>query len=427
MNPPTPPVTPVEVSTPERPSAAAVEVGRYVALPSWDPSVLLQRQGEAYPWTPLRPEGKVATACTLVSLPGYRSLVALDGGVHLTLWGNVPEFSTFPPVLESAVMLNVPAPGVDLDFTLDRGRVLLANHKPGGSALIRLRFLHETWDLTLPAPGSEAAVELWSRPPEAPAAGGKRQPPVLCLGLFTKGDVVVERSGRKLPVADRSRLSWTSAGSTLFPAAPMSQLPDWWTKPPDRKQEEVQDVLLTLKDWSGRLAATAEVVDGILTWVRDRKRDRTDRMVGLLFLAALDEVAHLAEFLEDDTHAAVRGTAAHALRSWVARADHHAAEMHQILRERRGYARDKADLIVELLQPLSEAERRRPDTYQRLVGHLRHENLAVRDLAHWHLMLLVPQGRNIPYDPAGEAGERARAVAKWEDLLPGLGVKRAGS
>src|SRR5207253_10984350 len=82
------------------------------------------------------------------------------GGAQLLLWGNLPEFSRLlPPRLESAVVLHA-NPEFDLDFTLDRGRVLLSNHKREGPARIRLRFQDEAWDLTLPDQNTEVAAEL---------------------------------------------------------------------------------------------------------------------------------------------------------------------------------------------------------------------------------------------------------------------------
>src|SRR5262249_54500529 len=111
-------------------------------------SVLVQRKAEANPWAVLQNGDLVYTANTLVSLPGYRSLLALDSGVNLMLWGTLPEFTAFPPLLESSIMLNAPEPGFDLDFTLDCGRVHVANRKePKGPVKLRLRFLRETWDL----------------------------------------------------------------------------------------------------------------------------------------------------------------------------------------------------------------------------------------------------------------------------------------
>jgi hypothetical protein len=146
------------------PSAEVKEFGAYVALDQWV-SVLLRREGRANPWGVLQPEARVATAQTLVSLPGYRSLIALDSGLHLTLWGNLPEFSASPPVWESVVMLHAPEAGLDLDFTLDRGRVVVANRKsPAGPARVRVRFLREVWELELPDDKSEAALGTGAGP-----------------------------------------------------------------------------------------------------------------------------------------------------------------------------------------------------------------------------------------------------------------------
>ena len=150
------------------------QVGAYVALENWV-SVLLQRQGEGYPWVVLRPETRVSTANTLVSLPGYQSLIALDSGLQLTLWGNLPEFSDRPPVFESVVMLNDPPSGVDLDFTLDRGRVVVANRKPSeGSAIVRVRFLSEVWQVELPDTQSEVGLELWTPPRDSSCQVARR-------------------------------------------------------------------------------------------------------------------------------------------------------------------------------------------------------------------------------------------------------------
>ena len=65
-------------------------------------------------------ENVVYTGSKLVSLPGYKSEVRLESGVHLLLWGNLPEFSQMPPVLESAVTLHLPDPKIDAEFTKNR-------------------------------------------------------------------------------------------------------------------------------------------------------------------------------------------------------------------------------------------------------------------------------------------------------------------
>src|SRR5262249_52648368 len=65
-------------------------------------------------------------------------------------------------LLDSATVLH-PSKDVDLDLTLSRGRVYLANEKESGPARVRVRIDHEVWDLTLAAPESEAIVEVIKR------------------------------------------------------------------------------------------------------------------------------------------------------------------------------------------------------------------------------------------------------------------------
>lgn len=425
-------------SPPEKrvaPSEEVKEVGAYVALDQWV-SVLLQRQGEAYPWTVLRPEARVSTGHTLVSLPGYRSLIALDGGPHLTLWGNLPEFSAFPPVLESVVMLHAPAAGTDLDFTLDRGRVVVANRKaPAGPVHVRVRFLREMWELELPDDKSEAALELWGLPQRRPANPGGAGPPT-CLGLFTKGRVVVKTPSQTLDLGDHSRVSWLNQDVATLHRTELPELPAWWAKPPDRKAPAVQKAVRSLLDWSELLGGSntdpakrkgpangAEpVITTIKTQVEDVK-DADNQDVGVFFLAALDDVEPLVGFLKDRQNANVRGTTLFALQSWLSRGAGHAEELARILERRGDSSKDKAALIVRLLYfyPAEALDKR--ETYQELVAQLDDDNLLVRDLSFWQLDQLGVGGRlpeeakKIAYDPAWDRDKRRPAVEQWKKLL----------
>src|SRR5262249_18616579 len=52
---------------------------------------------------------------------------------------------------------------VDLDLTLDRGRITLTNHKESGEAKVRLHAGRGTGLLTLAKPGDSLALELYGR------------------------------------------------------------------------------------------------------------------------------------------------------------------------------------------------------------------------------------------------------------------------
>jgi hypothetical protein len=53
-----------------------------------------------------------------------------------------------------------------------------------------------------------------------------------------------------------------------------------------------------------------------------------------------------------------------------------------------------------------------------LINYLDHSKLAVRQLALWHLVRLVPEGKAIGYDPAAPAAVRQKAIKEWRQLIP---------
>jgi hypothetical protein len=408
------------------PNAAVRAIGSYIA-PENSLSLLLQRRGqEDDPWTVLSPQARVTTAQALVSLPGYRSLLALDTGLELTLWGNLPDFSVMPPVLESVVVLHAPPDGTDLDFTLDRGRVVVANRKaPSGPARVRLRFLGEVWDVELPDPTSEVALELWG---DFGSTGGPRPAsPRTVFSLSTRGRTLVKVLRTQLQLEDRWGLSCSSDDlRTLKPQAP-SRLPEWWAKV-EPGSGAAQRALRSLRDWSDLLggkkapAGGAEPAVARIKTQVEEVSDGDTQGVGILFLGSLDGVEPLLGFLGDRHNQNVRSATALALQSWLSRGGQRARELADLL-ENRGYAKDTAQLIVHLL-PLFPAEALgTPETYEALVCQLDDETLLVRDLSYRQLVqggvkgYLPPEWKAIEYDPVWEHKDRWPAVEEWEALL----------
>src|SRR5260370_36834389 len=125
------------------PSKRQAEVGNLIPN---EIGILLQQQEDPSEWKRLTVMKPAAySGRPLVSLPGARSGVALKTGVRLTLWGYLPELWPWPPLLESVAEVHFnDNPGLDLDMTLYRGRILLANDRPGRPVRIRLRFENPT-------------------------------------------------------------------------------------------------------------------------------------------------------------------------------------------------------------------------------------------------------------------------------------------
>ena len=85
----------------------------------------------------------------LLTLPERTgNLDIAEGDMRLVLAGNLPDFSR-TPVLESVVTLHSPPAGLDLDFTLHRGRVLIENRKESGSVKVRARIQGKNLDFDL--------------------------------------------------------------------------------------------------------------------------------------------------------------------------------------------------------------------------------------------------------------------------------------
>lgn len=135
------------------------------------------REKLGQPWHVVAHEEKLSSGDLLVGLPGAM-LDSQNRAVRLILLSNLAGSSPYP-VKEAAVMLHHD-PSMDLDMTLDRGRVDLVNRKEIGPAKVRLRVRQETWDLTLENPGASVGLELygrWPRERPLPAIPGQKTCP----------------------------------------------------------------------------------------------------------------------------------------------------------------------------------------------------------------------------------------------------------
>lgn len=394
--PPTPPPVP--------PQSEPTAVGRYAPQPV---GVLLQRRSENYPWVPLQPDEPIMARHSLVCLPGFRSVIELDNKSGLVvLWGNLPEFSPPPTVLECVAMLESPSANLDLDLTLERGRVVISNQKAEGAFKARLQFLRERWEVILEKPGQEVALELW----EAANPAGKL---VNVLGMFVKGAVQVRQEG-KTPQRfnDRSEVVWIE-GEPAMGVQNVGQIPPWWAKPLDLKQPEIERTAVLLDAWAETLRGTRDdVLDAIRTQIQQSAL-ADQRRLGMLFMAALDEGGPVVDCLFRD-NPRTRADAINALQLWLPRRANHEQLVRQRLRQ-IPVAPAKIDLILRLLKLEAPSDRLTPGTRAELFGCLGHDDPLVRQLAFMRLARHQPQAAaESGYDPDGEPMQRQQAIAKWQ-------------
>src|SRR5262249_21201344 len=155
------------------------------------------------PWH-LRAQGEgIPADYLLVGAPGT-PMDSANGAVRLTLGGDIDGKSPLP-IVEPAVIPHEAPKNIDLDFTLDRGRADVANRKKEGAANVRVRVRDQTFDLLLHDPGTDVAVEMYSRWPAGARFKRKPGPEDVPLAdvifLVLKGRVTLQYAGHELAMS----------------------------------------------------------------------------------------------------------------------------------------------------------------------------------------------------------------------------------
>jgi hypothetical protein len=401
----------------EAANTARRDVGRYQAQAMGPPSVLLQRSAEAGPWQRLRPgpESRVQSGDVLVSLPGYRSELRLDSGVDVTLWGNLPEFSRIRiPVLESAVVLNANTTA-DADLTLLRGRIALASRKADGPARVRVRFLEEVWEVVLPDATAKVALELFGTPTPYTRETGLDVPQILVALLALEGQPQLRigfQPETALPVPGIHM--WDNLGPGAPGAQRMPAPPDWWTTPGLPATREARPVLQALEELSKRLSGKAPVEVALSEALKEN--DGSLRVLAVRCLVAVGDLPRLLDALDDEKFVDVRVYAIEGLKQWLGLAAAHDRLLLQMLVNQKQYTQRQAETVLQLLHGYTEQDAADPALRATLVDYLNHDRLPIRQLAHWQLVQLVPEGQRIRYDAAADPAQREAGQEQWRRL-----------
>jgi hypothetical protein len=371
-------------------------------------------------WRALKPSDEAGAGTMLVALP-LANLLSSNGAVGLALLADVGQRGPFP-VLEAGAVLNHD-PGADLDLTLDRGIAVLVNMKPEGAATARVRFRDTTWTLTLKEPGTRVGFELYARNPpgiQQLAKGEAPEPATDVFLLVVTGQVSLDTGQRRYRLVappGPALAHWQSlTGQTDVRS--LDKLPDGVVQLGDQKEKTFVAVSASARRLAGQ--PLAQGLDQLLG-----SEERVDRLVGVTLAGAVDDLPRVLRGLEDGRHADLRDHSILVLRHWLGRGPGQLAELLKLLKKQPGFTEARAKTAVQLLLGFDEDERRDPATYDLLIEYLRHSRLAARELARWHLVRLVPAGKDIPYDAAGSEAERQRGYEQWRALIPAGQLPRA--
>jgi hypothetical protein len=421
--PPPPPPQQPPTEQASAPSTERREIGTYTVSPRSGPTLLVQRQGEQGLWRRLAPGTRISSTDPLISLPGYLSEVRLDSGAHLQLRGMIPAFaseSIMTFLFDSAVVIH-PSKDVDLDLTLNRGRIYLSNHKAQGPVRVRIRFEHETWLLTLAEPDSEAIIDLLRY-----YTGGIRwregEEPLTEVFLgFIKGNGTLKSDYREFPMEmpGRALCAWDNKRAGLRgPFSSQKPFPQWEKAAPMNKEADEQSA--ALEELSKKMT-DKKSVDVVLAEGLQAERF-TSRLVCIYALGALGEVNRLLDLLgdEDGNRGPDRIETVKVLRRWLSRGPETGKLLYDIekhaglLTENRKYLTGEAETLLKLLYGFSDEELRSEYTYRVLADYLRSPKIAIRELA---IGILIRNGAYVKYNPAWPDAERKKAAAEVEKMV----------
>lgn len=384
---------------------------------------LLARTMPGQDWRTVSEKGELHADDLLVGLPGA-ALESGNGAVELTLLTDLDKNSPYP-IVEAAVVLHASA-DYDLDFTLDRGRVDVINRKAKGSVRVRIRFHNQQWEATLAEPGTRIALELYGRWPRGVpfrVKPGPKDVPVASLLLLVRKGRVELQHGSCYHVLSAppgpALLQWDNHEATEAAPQRLEKLPAWAATEESQSEtaqgikKRVEKLRQKIVESSPREAARAFV----------KSDDPNERAAGVITMGALDDLEGLSDVFTATKHPDTWDRAVVVVRHWLGRRPGQDQILYQRLIDKRGYKPAQAAGIMQLLHSFGDAELAQPELYTTLARYLTSDLLGIRGLAYWHLVRLVPVGKDIGYSPLDPKDKRDKAAEQWRNRIDELIAK----
>jgi hypothetical protein len=378
---------------------------------------LLRREAPGKPWQ-LVAKGETLPAGQLILGSSGASLDSTNGAVRLSFLGDMDATSPYP-IIETAVQLGTEK-DVDLDFTLDRGRVDVVNQKKSGAARVRARIRGACGDLILKEPGTRVALEVYGRWPRGtrfhPDAKPEEGPPLAFIILCVKGEVELDCPVRQLTLkAPPGPAMLEGDGLNSLDPSPvrLDKLPDWAiASGTSERAKKVKETLTRFR----KMAQEKSVGEAAEELVKSD--NPVDHNTGVFILAATDDLDRLRDAVFNAKHADVWENGVIALRHWIGRGPGQDQKLYHRMVEGGKFSPAQATIVLNLLHSFGEDDLARPETYEALIDYLESDKLPIRGLAAWHLVRLVPKGKEIGYNPLASKEDREKAVRAWRKLIP---------
>jgi hypothetical protein len=398
------------------PCAVSAENGATVGTCIDDKPLLVRRANADQPWAFVKSKDAIHAGELLVG-GGGPTIVSANNAVALALTGDLSMTSPFP-VIETAVVLHPPG-DADLNLTLERGAVTLTNRKQSGPAKVHVTIAGSTGDVLLKQPGDKMALEVYGR--WQPGSHFEKNPregvrPIIGVAaLAIKGEIEVNSKTKHIimqaPPGPALLLADDLNEQTANPRH-LDKLPDWADNVETAPEKAAKVRLNKLRE-----LAVAKGIGEALDELA-QSDDPTLRRTAVLAMGALDDLHRLGQTLRNTKHPDVWENGIIALRHWIGRGPGQDVKLYNRLVQVGKYPPGEAEIFVQLLHGFSEEQMARPETYETLIDYLSSDRTAMRALAHWYLVHMVPEGAKIAYNPLADKSEHDKAIKEWSQLIP---------
>jgi len=376
---------------------------------------ILRREAPDKPWQIVKKGEELYSGDLILGLP-FAAIETINGAFRITFKLDYSKRGPYP-ILESAVVLRQHT-GLDLDFFLDRGRVdvQLMQEKPG-----KFTF---GWSGKNPCifemekKGTTVLLETFGRwAPGVPfdlKGGPDHKPLADLIFLVTRGEVLAcTREADVLMKAPPGVAEFAVNSDGVGDKLPrfVEKLPEWLEDdngPEAAKGKERMAEFRKLLTEKG----VGPAIDDFMT-----SGDPAKVRAAVISMAATDDLERLRKTFYTTKSPEVLDLCIGTLRHWLGRDAGHDAKFYNLLVSDPMIAPAQAATALQLLHSFDEQELAQVETYQTLVGYLRHQALGIRGLANYHLVRLYPEGKKFGFNAAGTPEERTEAVKKWKQVL----------
>jgi hypothetical protein len=378
---------------------------------------ILRREAPGKEWHLVKQKDDLHSGDLLILGP-EATLESSDKAVRVTGRAELNGVAPFP-VIETAVTLHTAEKGVDLDLSLERGRIEINNAREKGQAVIRIRIRDKSGELVLAEPGTRVALEIYGRWPKGVPFKKNAKPedgPALAIILLVlKGQAFVNTPEHafalKAPPGP-AMIQGDGIHRTDPEAVYLEELPKW-------AQGGETETSKRIKAGCNRFRALAlkEGIGGAIDTLL-KSDDPYDRRLGIYLMAATDDLQRLRDALATAKTPDVWDSLILAIRHWIGREPGQDMILYNRLIELRKYTPVEAETALQLLHSFSDEDLATPETYQTLIALLDSDQMLIRGLAHWHLVRLVPGAAELGYDPLAPHEARLKAIKAWRAHLP---------